>query len=362
MMNSNGRNDRGFALPMALMMLLITAGVVMTTLNQSTSDLHVVDSEEAGDAALVMAETALEQVVTNWQAWGFAAPPTATYDSIRIANATGYVDLIWRRLRAQSMQTPAIYLVRSRGVYTRDDWAGAAEATRVVTRYMQWEAPALDVRSAWTALGGLNKNGSAGTFSGTDVCGVQPPVAGVAVPTVPGYTQSGGTSIPSGTPPIMQLAPTPLQAADSINIDWQAVLNEDVIQFDVTIPPDPWPTFTDPNYWPVIYVDNPGGDLALPTNGRGVLIVRGSLSIGGNTSWDGVVLVGNKVTANGTMTFEGATISGLNLQLGEPVLVSDVANGTKIFRYNSCKVWNAFQNKSRLRAFANTWSDSWALY
>jgi hypothetical protein len=361
-MNSKGRNDRGFALPMALMILLVTAGVVMATMSQSTSELHVVDSEQAGDAALVMAEAALEQVITSWDDWGFTAPPAATYDSTRINNANGYVDLSWQRMRPQSMQTSAIYLVRSRGVYTRADWAGASDAPRVVTRYMEWQAPSLDVRSAWTALGGLNKNGGAGTFSGTDVCGITPTVAGVAVPTAPGYTQSGGTSIPTGTPPILQLAPTPAQAADTLSIDWPAILNEGVIPFDLHIPPDAWPSFANPNYWPVIYVDNAGGDLALPTSGRGVLIVRGSLTMGGSSTWDGVILAGNRITANGTMTVEGAVISGLNLQLGEAVSVSDVANGTKIFRYNSCKVWNAFQNKSRLRALNNTWFDGWSLY
>jgi hypothetical protein len=75
-----------------------------------------------------------------------------------------------------------------------------------------------------------------------------------------------------------------------------------------------------------------------------------------------VILVGGTYTANGNNTVEGAVITGLNLQLGEATAESDVGNGNKTYRYNSCKVWNAFKNRSRLRAFTNTWFDGWALY
>lgn len=361
-MNSRHKVDGGFALPMALLLLMITAGAVLTTLNQSTSERRLVSSEAAADAALEMAETGLERIITSWDDWGFAAPPLATYDSARVSFADGYADVVWQRLRPQSTLVSALYLIRSRGVYTREDWAGSADATRTVTRYGQWLVPSLDVRSAWTALGGLHKNGASGQFSGTDVCGMTPAVAGVAVPTVPGYDQTGGADIPTGSPPILQMAPTPTEAADVINVDWQAILDEEVLPFDLTIPPDAWPSFADPNYWPIIYVDNVGGDFAIPGAGRGILIVRGSLTIGGSLTWDGVMLVGNKITANGTQTVEGAVISGLNLQLGEAVEVSDVANGTKIYRYNSCKVWDAFRSRARLRTFTNTWFDGWALY
>jgi hypothetical protein len=361
-MNGRSRIDGGFALPMALLVLLITAGAVITTLNQSSSERRVVSSEAAADAALEMAETGLERVVTSWDDWGFAAPPLATHDSARVTFADGYADVVWDRLRPQSTNVSAVYLIRSRGVYTREDWAGSADATRAVTRYGQWLVPSLDVRSAWTALGGLRKSGGSGVISGVDFCGQSPAVAGVAVPTVPGYTQTGGASVPAGSPNILQLAPTPIQAADTINVNWASILNEEVFEFDLVIPPAAWPSFADPNYWPIIYIDNPGTEFNIPSDGRGVLIIRDDAKIAGSIDWDGVMLVGDKLTSSGNNTVDGSVITGLNLQLGEVVAESDLGSGNKTYRYNSCKVWDAFKSRARFRTLSNTWFDGWALY
>jgi hypothetical protein len=360
-MNASSKNG-GFAFPIALLVLLISTAAVLTSLNESSSERRVVDSEEAGNGALLMAETAMEQVVTQWQSWGFAAPPAATYDSTRLAFADGYADITWQRLRPAAANVSALYLIRARGVFTRGGWVEAPRATRVVTRYANWQLGSMDVRAAWTSLTGLHKNGASGVISGTDACGVAGAVAGVAVPTNPGYTQNGGSSVPTGTPPILHIGPTPDAAADSIKIDWDALVNELAIPFDLTIPPSAWPSFANPNYWPVIYINNPGGTFALPGNGRGTLIVRGNFTISGSRSWDGVILVGGVYTSNGNNTVEGAVVTGLNVQLGEATAESDVGNGNKTYRYNSCKVANAMGAQSQLRVLTNTWFDGWALY
>jgi hypothetical protein len=357
----------GFALPMAILVVMITAGAVITTLNQSSSERRVVDSEQAGNMALAMAETALEQVPTQWQAWGFAAPPDATLDSTRVNFPEGYADVIWQRIRPASADNAAVYVVRSRGVYTRRAWGGATSATRVVTRFANWQTASIDAKAAWTSITGLTKNGGAGTIDGADACGVKGPVAGVAVPGDPGYSQNGGTPVPTGNPPILHLGANPGQAKDSVHVDWNAIVNGGAIPFDIVIPPGTWPDFSDPNYWPVIYVDNPGGNITLPGNGRGILIVRGSLAINGSRSWDGIVLVGQVLTSNGNNIVEGTVISGLNQQLGlsvgeSEIGVSDLGNGTKTFRFNSCKIGSALGGFSQMRVLSNTWFDGWALY
>ncbi len=75
--------------------------------------------------------------------------------------------------------------------------------------------------SAWTSLTGLSKKGGSGTISGVDACGAAAPVAGVAVAS-PGYSQNGGSSVPSGSPNIANLG-TPAQAAAAIKIDWAGI-------------------------------------------------------------------------------------------------------------------------------------------
>lgn len=359
--------ESGFALPIAILVIMITAGAVLTTLNQSSSERRIVDSEQSGNMALTMAETAIEQVPTHWQSWGFTAPPAATLDSTRINFTEGYADVVWQRLRPQAVNVPALYVIRSRGVYTRKGWAGATTSTRIVTRYANWQNATLDAKAAWTSITGLSKNGGSGTISGTDACGVNATVAGVAVPANPGYSQNGGSSVPTGNPPILNIGANPEEAEDSVAVDWNAIVNGGAIPFDVVIPPNAWPSFADPNYWPVIYINNPGGSFSLPGNGRGTLIVRGSLAISGSRTWDGIIMVGQVLTSNGNNTVEGAVITGLNRQFGlavgeSEIGVSDVGNGTKTYRYNSCKIANSLGAFATMRMLGNTWFDGWALY
>jgi hypothetical protein len=125
---------------------------------------------------------------------------------------------------------------------------------------------------------------------------------------------------------------------------------------DITIPPDSWPASFPAGWWPIIRIN---GDLSLPTSGRGTLIVTGDLILGGSITWDGIVLVGGIITSNGTNNVQGATVSGLNEILGINVGVSDVANGTKIFQYNSCNILSALQRNSKLEMLSKTWSDNW---
>jgi hypothetical protein len=236
---------------------------------------------------------------------------------------------------------------------------------RVVTRYGTWTETQLDVQAAWTSTTGLTKNGGAGIIDGTDACGAESAVAGVAVPTSPGYTQSGGESVPNGDPDIGMIGDDPMDAAESINIDWDAIVSGDAITPDYTIPDDTWPSFSDPDFWPVIYIDNLGGSYNLPSSGRGTLIIRDNFTMGGSLTWDGPILVGGAMTSNGNNTVNGAVITGLNLKLGETAgesTVSDIGNGVKTFVYNSCAIASAMQAFGGLRLLTNTWFDGWALY
>jgi hypothetical protein len=360
-MSSHDR-EGGFALPLALLVLLISAGAALTTLNATSSERRVRDSEHAGNQALMLAQSALAQSTAPLGAWNWAALPTATSDSARITFTGGYADLIRTRIRPMSTGVSAIYLIRARGVYTKGGWAGAPSAMRVVTRYGTYSSGTMDVRAAWTPTTGLHKNGGSGTIDGNDACGAASAVGGVAVPDTPGYDQNGGGSVPEGNPDIASLGATAAAAAASLNINWSGITNGSAITPDITIPGGSWPSFSDPNYWPVIYIDNAGSSYSLPGDGRGTLIVRGDFTISGSKQWNGPILVGGTMTSNGNNTVEGAVITGLNLKLGEAVGVSDVGNGTKTFVYNSCNIANAMTAFGGLKLLTNTWFDGWALY
>ena len=103
--------------------------------------------------------------------------------------------------------------------------------------------------AGWTSLSGLHKNGASGTLTGDDGCGAVPSVAGVAVPTNPGYT--GHTGPVSGNPPILNLGTT-AQTVAATKIDWDGIVNKGAITPDITIPPGSWPASFPANDWPVI--------------------------------------------------------------------------------------------------------------
>ena len=62
------------------------------------------------------------------------------------------------------------------------------------------------------------------------------------------------------------------------------------------------------------------------------------MTISGNRTWDGILLVGGNLTSNGNNTVQGATITGLNVMLGMVVPGAAVGNGNKNYQYNSCNV------------------------
>jgi hypothetical protein len=219
----------------------------------------------------------------------------------------------------------------------------------------------MQVLGGWTSLSGLDKNGNAGTLSGNDAgdCdgnGIpdSAAVAGVIVTPTAGYT--GKTGPASGSPPIDSVT------ADSVHIDWNGIVNGNLIPATITIPGGTWPTasqWADPNYYPIIRVNQ--ASFSLPGSGRGMLIVTGHLTISGSDSWSGVILAGGDLTSNGNNGVSGATVSGLNVKLGTYV-PSSTANGTKSYQYNSCEVAKATTTAGGLVTLGNTWVDNWVEY
>lgn len=69
--------------------------------------------------------------------------------------------------------------------------------------------------------------------------------------------------------------------------------------------------------------------------------------------------MGGALTSNGNSTVDGAMISGLNTKLGMTVPVSDVGNGTKTYRYDSCDVESAVGSFIGLVPYRNAGADNW---
>ena len=351
---------RGAALPVVILLMVILALSLTAAFTINSNESRAVDNQQEQIEAFALAESGRERYLIDRAAFGLNGEPAAS-ESIRVVQSGGYADVVVVRIRQSFGGRPGLYALRSTGVRTNPRMPGQPAATRTVGQIFKWETGNLSVPGAWTSLSGIQKNGGSGEFSGVDECGMLPAVAGVAVPTVPGYTQSGGTSIPAGNPPIKDLGPQ-ASANDSARIDWAGVLSGTSLTPTISVPPQTFPTaaaFADTSFWPIIKVT---GDLALPNSGRGILIVSGNFTIGGGQSWDGILMAGGTVTSNGSTTIRGAAISGLNEQLGIDIPASDIANGTKIFRYNSCLMARALRPFAGVVPLDNAWADNWASY
>ena len=384
------RERRGFALPMAILVIAFLTVSIAAAYTATSSELTTNMAQRGESKAYMVAQAGLENFMARRNEVGFCAncgiPPMATYESTTVALPGGRAQVVAQRIRVANNNRPAIYLLRSRGVDTSSKALSgssiAARAQRTVAQLVFWNVNQVNVLSGWTATNGLNKVGSSGTISGVDYCGKKPAVAGIAVPN--GDYGVNGNFTPSGNPPVQYLG-TQEQTNAAVRIDWDGVINGNRIQPDFLFASDAaaqagWPTAAvtpGSQSYPVIRVN---GDFILPSaGGQGTLIVMGNLTMSGNNMWRGIVLVGGTMTSNGNGTMTGATMSGLNTMLtpAELALAQTIAaagttlssnpanataNGTKTFQYDSCEVAKAAGGLASYSVYPNAWMDNFVTY
>jgi type II secretory pathway pseudopilin PulG len=353
------RSREGFALPAAILVVGILSISIAAGFTLVNSERRGVDDQQAQVSAFVLAQHGLETFFVKRDSLGFTSkPPAAVEGPVRIYLPGGYADVQMDLIRPPTGSLAGLYVIRSRGTQTRGAINGVPAGVRTVAQYAAWEPANMEVLAGWTALTGIKKNGSSGSFLGIDACGDSAAIAGVAVPLVPGFNR------PETADSTEYLGETVNEAAREVEIDWAGILNGSALTPDFVVPPDAIPSFADTTYYPTIYMSSPGtvGSSGL-NNGRGLLIVRGNLDTGsGNTfNWKGIVLVGGDLTGNGNNNIEGAIISALNAKLGETVPIN-VVNGTKTYQYNSCEVAKSLMALGALVPLGNTWVDNWVEY
>lgn len=350
------------AMVLSLILIVVLSATAAAALSMVSSERRVVEDQEAAAEAHALARSAYDRFIADPTGSLATFTPTSFTgpDSAHFTFADGYAWVSVQRIRPSIDGSAPLFLIRSRAVRTANRPVNTPVAERVFAQYAQWMDVEMPAMAAWTSLSGLLKNGGSGVVSGTDNCGSSTPVAGVAVPDTPGYTQNGGSSVPSGSPGILNMG-TQAQANGMVGVDWSGIIGGMSLSADVVLPGGAWPSFTNPNYWPVIYVDQ-DANFALPGSGRGMLIVRNDIVINELTQWDGIILVGGTFTSNGTNTVRGAIVTGLNVLLGQSVPPSDIGNGTKTYKFDSCNVEKAVRKFNGLAPLRNSSADNWASY
>jgi hypothetical protein len=363
---------RGAALLTVLLLLfLLITGIFGAYLRTSVERRLAMDASAQVDA-YALAESGIDRYLTAVTSLPSTLPDSQTYT---ITGGQAVVTL--RALQLSGTDTTLVLI--SRGETTLSRYASsAANASRTVTQMVRWKGATLAVPGAFTSLVPMHKNGTSGSLSGVDACSVPPaPLASVPGVAVPSTSASDPTPAYSGfTDPIDgSTGSTPVSigtpgpggtAASSIDIDWAGIVDQTAITptyyYKTSAPTSGgWPTLaqlTGTN-WPITFVE---GDLNLPTNGQGILIVTGDLTATGSNQWDGIVLVGGTLTSNGNNHFYGSVIVGLNVKLGASVDDETIANGTKIFQYNSCDVANALKALGGWTRIPNARTDNYPMY
>lgn len=365
-------NRKGFALPMAILVIAVITAALAAAFMATNAEIASNQAVKGTDRAYAIAENGLEQFIVRRSQSGWCqycgSPPTTAAESTKVASNGGYAWVVSRRIHPSSgTSDPAYYFITSTGVDTTTKMSAGGQtiyATRAVGMYAKWNSNVVNVMASWTSLSGVQKNGT-GTIDGNDQCGVDTALAGVTVPT--GLYSQSGTHGPTGNPPI-DSNQTVYQLAQQVKIDWAGILGGSITP-DIEIPPGSFPsaaTFTaDTSYWPIIRIHTNG--FSLPNAGRGMIIADSDFVISGSNMWNGIVLVGGSLTSNGNNTTAGATISGLNVLLGDSTVASGVngyatANGQKTYVYNSCWVSRASKGLQGYVAYPNTWVDNVAIY
>jgi hypothetical protein len=347
------RSERGVALGMVMLVTVVLTLVLAAGFAAMSSERRVAANDEASLNAFTLAQNGLELFMAKRDSFGFVASPPAPTESTRAMFGGGYVDVVLKQVRADTVNNRYGYAIRAHAVSTDPALSGTPRGERSVGQYAVWQTGNMKVLAGWTSLTGLQM--TTGTLSGNDGCSKMLPVAGVAVPTTPGFV--GPMGVLSGNPPLLTLG-TQQQAVQATHIDWNGIVNQNAVRFDYIIPAVSWGSinFT---HWPMIKVI---GDFSLPGAGQGTLIVTGNLTISGNNMWQGVVLVGGNLTSNGNNTVEGAVVSGLNVQFGASLPIASIGNGTRTYQYNSCNVTSAMAKQGKLVPYTNAWVDNWPTY
>jgi hypothetical protein len=353
---SVGLSRQGATLPLTIIVIAILGVAVAISFARLSSERRITADGQAQVDAFAVAQSGLSTYLGSRE-----GKPGPSQDTMYTTLPGGSAQISLRMLRESTTTLlPAVYVITARGTATgarRYDVRSPA-AERSVAAYALWTPAPLDLDAAFTSLSGLDKEGNSGSLNGNDACAGLPAIPGVAVPngTYTGHTNPIDGD-PDNTPHGLGSPGTGGTAKDEVDIDWAGITSASVLAHDYLYPL--WPTAAQFNHWPVVRVN---GDIDIPSDGKGILIVTGNMSISGSRRWDGLVLVGGTFTSNGNNVIQGAIITGLNVKLGMAVPQTAIGNGNKTFQYDSCNLTRALGHVGSLQRVRNGWTDTWSSY
>jgi hypothetical protein len=395
MTTSVSRHPDGFALPAALLAMIVIGAIVTGGFYVSAQEHKVSISTDLGVRAMHVAEYGLEVQfagLTTGDMGAFDSPGVHPADSAPVMSGN-------RELGRYTVSVMPLggrlYLVESQGTVVR----GQQTAVRKVAALARTSTAQAPFNSAITVHGKFVRDGASRIHGedrlGVDRCGPDAVLPGVTVPhedSVPTSSLKHGNEIAiTGEPPVLGDATvTPDSLSKFGDVDLQELIASATLRYPmpptgssprnmqpvaVTDPfgnqicdrnaadPDNWgepypltragvvPACR--NYYPIIHS---AGNMDLATGrGQGILIVEGDLTIDGNFEFAGVVIVTGKFIMKGTSGGGGeGKIDGTVIVHGEgSVATANETSGNARIQWDSCAVQDALENNLRIQPFVS---------
>ena len=338
-----GNEMRGFALPTAMLVLLLVSlmaagGFLVTWLDGRAARAFIRSTE-----AYYAAESGLAAALALAEAPNPSVPPVSAGAGGATLSFEPLIDL---------RPGETIFRVESLGQVV----SGGATFERSVGQLL-WVAEPPRVPAALILAGAVVGSGPAGSISGLDPvggsCPEQPsPVAGVAYWGGSPPTPDSTLSI-AGAPPSRRI-PDGVSLAAETGIRWTELLAPFGPSPTATIPPDPWPVAG--AGWP--YIRATGSKTrGASSSGRGALVVEGDLILGRGFAWSGLILVGGSLLLDGDVALTGSVASGL---AGGAGAAADFGGHRIDLRFDACAVAEAARALAApAAAIPGTWYEVW---
>lgn len=350
------RNERGIALALSIVALVMMGALVAASFTPSLLEQRTAENQRRARQAFEAAEYGLADAIENWDipSWNVLRVTDSVILGGDVPSGTGGYATVVKRL------SPRLYLVDVTGT------DGTRAARQRLGQFFRLFVPGIDIRAALTVNGPIEVGGAA-EIDGADARPAWPfcPPADTAVPGLRLPDESElrttgarceGNACITGNPSVLE-DPT---VTDSTFFNYaDTTWDELVAMATKVVPPGSWriqPELTaagtcdvaelsnwgeplDPssscfNYVPIVYAT---GNLNVNGySGQGILLVEGDLSVQGSFEHFGITVIKGNLRTFGTGGhFHGAVLAA-NVELDEIDALGDA-----LVQYSSCAIERA---------------------
>lgn len=383
-------NERGVALPLALVGLVSISLLVTTALLTSSTEAAISRAHQDATASLHTAEGAIQRYIGDRATAVSTSTPTVLAPVVKTTGTSGY-DITVAQLAVLLERLPSDELRQ------RETYAILAEPTdgrgRRAAAQITVERTALPF--SLNATAGLTSGGNVDVTGNSSISdGRNANCDSTAAPNALQVT-AGSTITKSGSAKIEGVADTATYTKAEMvqQILGDLTLNDVVRIADIKFGPgeygskaesydsngpkpktdrynwgcpagsgDPCTTVSgnsvNMGYFPIVAIDAGGGTVLIEgEHGQGILVVHnGGATIRGNFVYEGIILVEGDLEVRGTGGSGGAKLEGAVIAFGTNSTIEDSMAGNAVITYNKCIIVAAEEgaNKARINSAPQT--------